>query len=203
MFRLTLLILLFVSSLPVFAGNKTLLILGDSLSASYGMSLQQGWVSLLEQRLAKADYEYTVINASISGETTAGAKVRMNNLLESVKPDITIVELGGNDGLRGLSPDEMLTNLAEITGALRQKESEVLLIPIHLPPNYGKVYNDKIRSSYDQIAEQEGVYLGRFILEGIGDNPDLMQSDGIHPTAEAQSMMLENVWPNLKPLLKN
>jgi acyl-CoA thioesterase-1 len=193
---------MFVSSLPVFAGNKTLLILGDSLSASYGMSIQQGWVSLLEQRLAEADYEYTVINASISGETTAGAKVRMNNLLESVKPDITIVELGGNDGLRGLSPDEMLANLAEITSALRQEDSEVLLIPIHLPPNYGKVYNDKIRSSYDQIAEQDGVYLGKFILEGIGDNPDLMQSDGIHPTAEAQPRMLENIWPDLEPLLE-
>jgi acyl-CoA thioesterase-1 len=193
---------MFVSSLPVFAGNKTLLILGDSLSASYGMSIQQGWVSLLEQRLAEADYEYTVINASISGETTAGAKVRMNNLLESVKPDIIIVELGGNDGLRGLSPDEMLANLAEIINALRQEDSEVLLIPIHLPPNYGKVYNDKIRSSYDQIAEQDGVYPGKFILEGIGDNPDLMQSDGIHPTAEAQSMMLENVWPDLEPLLE-
>jgi acyl-CoA thioesterase-1 len=193
---------MFVSSLPVFAGNKTLLILGDSLSASYGISLQQGWVALLEQRLAATGHDYTVVNASISGETTAGAKVRMNDLLQSVKPAVTVVELGGNDGLRGLSPEEMLANLAEITSALRQAGSEVLLIPIHLPPNYGKVYNDKIRSSYDQIAEQDGVYLGRFILEGIGDNPDLMQSDGIHPVAEAQAMMLENVWPDLEPLLE-
>jgi acyl-CoA thioesterase-1 len=202
MFRLTLLILMFISSLPVFAGNKTLLILGDSLSASYGISLQQGWVALLEQRLAETGYDYTVVNASISGETTAGAKVRMNDLLESVKPAITVVELGGNDGLRGLSPEEMLANLADVITALRQAGSEVLLIPIHLPPNYGKVYNDKIRSSYDQIAEQDGVYLGRFILEGIGDNPDLMQSDGIHPVAEAQTVMLENVWPDLEPLLE-
>ncbi|OGT77120.1 MAG: hypothetical protein A2W76_07145 [Gammaproteobacteria bacterium RIFCSPLOWO2_12_47_11] len=201
MFRLTLLILMCVSSLPVFAGNKTVLILGDSLSASYGMSIQQGWVSLLEQRLAEADYEYTVINASISGETTAGAKVRINTLLESVIPDITIVELGGNDGLRGLSPDDMLANLAEIINALRQAGSGILLIPINLPPNYGKVYNDKIRGSYDHLAEQEGVYLGRFILDGIGDNPDLMQSDGIHPTVQAQPIMLENIWPDLEPLL--
>ncbi len=202
MFRLTLFILMFISSLPVFAGNKTLLILGDSLSASYGMSIQQGWVSLLEQRLAEAGYDYTVVNASISGETTAGAKVRMNDLLQTVNPALTVVELGGNDGLRGLSPDEMLNNLAEITNAFQQAGSEVLLIPIHLPPNYGKVYNDKIRSSYDQIAEQEGVYIGKFILDGIGDNPELMQSDGIHPTAEAQPLMLENIWPGLEPLLK-
>lgn len=193
---------MFVSSLPVFAGNKTLLILGDSLSASYGISLQQGWVALLEQRLAATGHDYTVVNASISGETTAGAKVRMNDLLQSVKPAVTVVELGGNDGLRGLSPEEMLANLAEITSALRQAGSEVLLIPIHLPPNYGKVYNNKIRDSYDQLAERDGVYLGRFILEGIGDNPDLMQSDGIHPVAEAQAMMLENVWPDLEPLLE-
>ncbi len=198
---MTLLILLYLSSLPVFAGNRILLILGDSLSASYGMSMQQGWVYLLKQRLAEAGYDYTVVNASISGETTTGAKVRINNLLETVKPDVTVVELGGNDGLRGFTPDEMHENLASIISDLKSAGSTVLLITMNLPPNYGPVYNEKFNTMYRELADQEGVTLGKFILTGIGDNPDLMQDDGIHPVAEAQGLMLENVWPDLELLL--
>ena len=201
MLRITSLIIFYLVSLPVFAVDRTLLILGDSLSAGYGIPVEQGWVHLLDQRLVDAGYTCTIVNASVSGETTLGAKVRLETLMQSIKPDITIVELGGNDGLRGLSTEAMHDNLLSIIEQLMAAGSKVLLIPMQLPPNYGQVYNEKVGSIYRQLADQEGVTLGKFILAGISDKPNLMQDDGIHPVAKAQGMILENIWPDLEPLL--
>lgn len=188
-------------SLPAFAQNKTLLVLGDSLSAGYGISLDRSWVGLLEKRLDESGHNYRVINKSISGETTLGAKVRIDNILSEIRPDVTIVELGGNDGLRGFTLNEIKTNLSEILDNLIASGSRVLLIPMKLPPNYGKAYNDRFYSIYEDLAREKSINQSRFILSGIATDPDLMQADGIHPEEEAQRLMLENVWPELETLL--
>ena len=187
--------------LPALAGNKTLLILGDSLSAGYGISLRQGWVSLLEDRLEKTGHSYQVVNKSISGETTLGVKVRLDNILSQLTPDVTVVELGGNDGLRGFSPEEIRTNLSNILDRLLESGSRVLLIPMKLPPNYGETYNQKFSLIYSDLAEEKDIKEGKFILEGIAGDHLLMQADGIHPEAHAQEQMLDNVWHGLEPLL--
>ncbi len=202
MFRTLLLIIIFLSSGSVTAENKTILILADSLSDSYGISIEQGWVSLLQQRLVKKEYKYKVLNASISGDTTHSARNRLGRILEDTLPDITIIELGGNDGLRGLQTTEIKDNLAGIIDILITQGCEILLIPMLLPPNYGQVYIDKFSEIYIQLAKTEYVTLGRFILDGIAENPELMQRDGIHPTVEAQQMMLNNIWPELEMLLE-
>jgi acyl-CoA thioesterase-1 len=201
MMKIALLIMLTVVSLPVSAQSKTLLILGDSLSASYGIAKEQGWVHLLEQRLRQHNHDYKIVNASISGETTLGAKVRLDELLRTHQPAITIVELGGNDGLRGISLDATRENLVSIVSKLQTAGSRILLVPMTLPPNYGPAYINKFTAIFEELGTQQQVTLSTFILEGIGDNPDLMQGDGIHPVADAQPMMLENLWPNLEPLL--
>ena len=201
MLRAALILCLLLASLPVLAGNKTLLVLGDSLSAGYGIPVQQGWVSLMQERLTHSDKGYTVINASISGETTKGASARLDAVLESTKPEFVIVELGGNDGLRGLSLDEISSNLSSIITRLKASGATVLLLPMHLPPNYGRSYNDRFINVYRDLANRHGVTLGRFILDNIADQPELMQSDGIHPVAGAQRLMLENIWHDIAVLL--
>ncbi|MEJ2094341.1 MAG: arylesterase [Gammaproteobacteria bacterium] len=178
-----------------------MLILGDSLSAGYGISLRQGWVSLLEDRLEKTGHSYQVVNKSISGETTQGVKVRLDNILSQLTPDVTVVELGGNDGLRGFSPEEIRTNLSKILDRLLESGSRVLLIPMKLPPNYGEAYNQKFSIIYSDLAEEKDIKEGKFILEGIAGDHLLMQADGIHPEAHAQEQMLDNVWHGLEPLL--
>jgi len=163
--------------------------------------MNQGWVSLLNERLQEQGYNYRVINASISGDTTRGAMARLEQTLDRVRPDIAIVEVGGNDGLRGLSLREMRRNLTNIVNTFRHAGGRVLLIPMRLPPNYGPAYNERFQSIYRRLAEHDNVTLGQFILKGIADNPRLMQDDGIHPRAEAQVLMLDNIWPQLKPML--
>ena len=202
MLRTALVLSLLVASLPVLAGNKTVLVLGDSLSAGYGIPVQQGWVSLLQERLTQSGNSYTVINASISGETTAGALARLDDLLANTTPVIAIVELGANDGLRGLSLEEMSANLSAIITSLQSAGTRVLLLPMQLPPNYGHAYNDKFMNMYRDLAGRHGVTLGGFILDRIADQPELMQSDGIHPVAGAQRLMLDNIWPDVASLLK-
>ena len=194
-------ILSIFASLPAFAGEKSILVLGDSLSTGYGIPLDQGWVPLLEERLLAEGYTFEVHNASITGETTAGAKVRIYQLLEEYNPEILVIELGGNDGLRGLQIDETRANLDEIIRQARNHGAQILLIPMALPVNYGPRFNEKFTDMYRQLSEIHAITMGTFILEGIGDNPDLMQSDGIHPTAAAQPAMLENVWKDLVLLL--
>ena len=184
------------------AEQRSLVVLGDSISAGYGIPVESGWVALLQQRLSRKGYRYHVVNASISGDTTRGADARLEQLMAEVHPDIAVVELGGNDGLRGLALDELEKNLDAIIERLKQGNVNVLLIPMKLPPNYGPVYTSRFQEIYQRLAKTHGVKVSRFILEDIGDRPDLMQSDGIHPIAAAQEAMLDNVWPSLQPLLK-
>ena len=176
--------------------------LGDSLSAGYGISINHSWVSLLQERLKKRGYDYHVVNVSISGDTTAGANARLENHLKESHPDIAIVELGGNDGLRGLPLEQMFRNLSTIINRLLEHQTRVLLIPIQLPPNYGQIYTTKFREVYQRLAESHDVVMGRFLLDGIALNPDLMQPDGIHPKENAQMMVLDNIWPYLVKMLE-
>lgn len=201
MLRHALFIILCFTASTAPAAERTILVLGDSLSAGYGINVNDGWVSLLHQRLQDQGYSYRVINASISGDTTRGARERLQRELRATRPAIGIVELGGNDGLRGLSLEEMRSNLQGIIEDFARAGSRVLLLPIKLPPNYGPVYNQRFSRVYRELAARDNVVLGRFILDGIATRPELMQDDGIHPRATAQGMMLDNVWPALQPLL--
>lgn len=184
------------------AEDHTILVIGDSISAGYGIPVDRGWVALLRKRLTSKGYSYDVVNASISGDTTRGAEARLNKLLDTHIPDIAVVELGGNDGLRGLMLDEMEKNLDTIITNLKERNVRILLIPMELPPNYGPVYTSRFREMYQRLGETQGVKVGKFILDGIGDRPELMQSDGIHPIAEAQEKMLDNIWPALQSMLE-
>lgn len=178
--------------------QPTLLVMGDSLSAAYGMEHEQGWVTLLAERL---EGEAQVINASISGETTSGGAQRLTDILGQRAPNIVLLELGGNDGLRGLAPTQMRDNLANMIEQSQQSGAQVLLLGIDIPPNYGQAYRDAFTGVYRSLAEEYDVPLVPFLLEDVALNDQLMQSDGIHPTAEAQPIILENVWPELEPLL--
>lgn len=200
--RSYLLVFILCLSLSVEAQEYSLLVLGDSISAGYGIALKRGWVHLLQQRLHKQGYRYKVINASISGDTTRGARVRLGKILSEQRPAVSLIELGGNDGLRGLSLEEMSANLAAIIQELKKCDSTIVLIPMQLPPNYGRVYNTRFENVYQELADTHDIVLADFILQGIADNAELMQSDGIHPKAEAQPVMLDNVWPDLQPLLE-
>ena len=178
-----------------------ILVLGDSLSAAYGIKVQEGWVSLLEQRVAEK-YPHQVINASVSGETTGGGLARLPALLREHRPSLLILELGGNDGLRGHPVKVMQDQLAAIIEQSRAAGAQVLLLGIQIPPNYGQRYADTFRDVYAQLAERYELPLVSFFLEGVALQAELMQRDGIHPTAAAQAKLLENVWPALEPLLK-
>ncbi|RUR39023.1 arylesterase [Vreelandella populi] len=195
-----LVVLIVTLSAPTINANErpTLLIMGDSLSAAYGIEREQGWVTLLEERLGN---QANVVNASISGETTSGGLQRFSDILDKQQPDIVLLELGGNDGLRGLAPNQMRTNLADMIEQSQEADAQVLLLGIDIPPNYGQAYRDAFTGVYYSLAEEYDVPLVPFLLEGIALNEQLMQSDGIHPTAEAQAIILDNVWPELEPLL--
>lgn len=182
------------------ADTPRLLVLGDSLSAAYGIEVQQGWVSLLEQRVA-AKYPHKIINASVSGETTGGGLARLPALLEQHKPELVIVELGGNDGLRGYPLNTMKQQLARIIETSRAAGAQVLLVGMQIPPNYGPRYTNQFRDTYTELAQQYDLPLVEFLLAEVALNAKLMQKDGIHPTAEAQEKILDNVWPVLQPLL--
>lgn len=178
-----------------------MLVLGDSLSAAYGIPIEQGWVALLEQRLEASGYRYRVINASISGDTSRGARERLDNILRHEHPAVAIIELGGNDGLRGIQPEEMRRNLAAIIERLQETGARIVLVPMKMPPNYGPAFTKKFEQVYTELANKYDVVLSQFLLEDIAEHPELMQDDGIHPTAEAQSQILDNIWPVLKPIL--
>jgi len=178
-----------------------ILVLGDSLSAGYGIEQKASWVHLLEKRLMAQGYSYTVINASISGETTMGGLTRINNELEKHQPSLVIIELGGNDGLRGLSIQQLEKNLAQIIDASLQKNANVVLVGMQIPPNYGPTYTKAFSDSYTNLAKTYDIKLVPFLLNGLGEDRQHFQSDGIHPTSAAQPLLLENVWVELKPLL--
>lgn len=183
------------------AAAQTLLVVGDSISAGFGLNTDQDWVTLLQQRLRKEGYAYKVVNASISGDTSAGGLARLPALLSGEKPELVVIELGGNDGLRGQPPQQLQQNLASMVAASQQAGAKVLLLGMRLPPNYGERYTQAFVRAYEQVAQASQVPLVPFFLEGVAGMPQLMQADGIHPTAAAQPRLLENVWPQLKPML--
>ena len=176
--------------------------LGDSISAEYGLRRDSGWVKLLDVRLRKQGLAYDVVNASISGETTSGGLTRIDDLLKRLHPAIVIVELGGNDGLRGLSLSTTEQNLGAIVARSEKAGAAVLLIGMQLPPNYGKAYTDRFAAIFTTAAERYKTALAPFFFAGFADRYDLFQPDRIHPTEAAQSRLLDNVWPALGPLLK-
>ena len=175
--------------------------MGDSISAGYGIQRDQGWVQLLADSLQQAEYPHRVVNGSISGETTAGGLARLPQALETHEPEVVVIELGGNDGLRGYPTDLVRENLKQMVELSLAREAKVLLVGMQIPPNYGPRYTAAFFGMYEDIAEETGVSLVPFFLEKVALTPGLMQSDGIHPTADAQPLLLETLWEHLKPLL--
>ncbi|SAK94509.1 arylesterase [Caballeronia fortuita] len=181
--------------------KPAIVVLGDSLSAEYGLPRDTGWVNLLREKLAKERFDYSVANSSISGDTTSGGRARLTAMLARIKPAVVIVELGANDALRGVPLATTETNLRGIVDASQAAHAKVLLIGMYVPPNYGPDYTQKFHAVYERIAKDRNVPLVPFLLAGIADKPAMFQADQIHPTVQAQPLLLENVWPTLKPLL--
>ncbi|MBI3713727.1 MAG: arylesterase [Burkholderiales bacterium] len=197
-----LLMLTGISSAQTNSSPKNILVLGDSLSAEYGIDRGTGWVALLEKRLDEKKFNYKVINASISGETTVGGKSRLQALLSIHQPSIVIIELGANDAIRGLELDATATNLKEMIAMVQTEKAQVLLVAMRIPPNYGKAYTDKFFSLYASVAKDSKANLVPFFLQGVADKPEMFQPDRIHLKAEAHPTMLNNVWAQLQRLLK-
>ncbi len=195
-----------IAAKPTIASTQTILVFGDSLSASYGVPQGQGWVALLEQKLARNKLDmasYKVVNASVSGETTSGGLVRFSNTLATHKPNIVILELGANDGLRGLPITEMQANLNQMITQAKTAKAKVLLIGMKIPPNYGLKYTKNFSATYTSLAKQQNIALVPFLLEGVAGKPELIQADGLHPIAEAQPQLLDNAWGILAKMLNN
>ena len=181
--------------------SSVILVLGDSISAGYGLPAGSGWVSLLQERLKQEHRPHTVVNASVSGDTTAGGRARLEALLTRYRPAITVIELGGNDGLRGGSVDAMRQNLDAMTAAAQKAGSRVLLIGMRMPPNYGQAYVERFDATFAEVAKAHKTALVPFLFEGFGENEAMFQPDRIHPVVAAQSNLLDNVWRELKPML--
>ncbi len=184
------------------APSRTILVFGDSLSAAYGLDADRGWVALLQRRLQAQGYGYGIVNASISGETTSGGLQRLPRALRLHRPAIVILELGANDGLRGLPVGAIRDRLTRMTGLAEQAGAKVLLLGIRLPPNYGPRYGDPFAAMYGELAQQLHVPLVPFLLKGVALKSELMQADGLHPNAEGEPLVLDTVWPYLAPLLQ-
>ena len=184
------------------AAKPTILVFGDSLSAGYGIAVERSWPSLLNRQVAEAGLDYSVDNASVSGETTAGGRSRLPAALDRFKPSVVVLALGANDGLRGLSLAQMRDNLAAMIDAARARHARVLLVGMKLPPNYGADYSRDFEQSFALVATRAKVPLLPFLLAPIATDARSFQADGIHPTAAAQFRILDHVWPALKPLLK-
>ena len=182
--------------------TSTILVFGDSLSAAYGIPRESGWAALLAQRLQTTHPDYQVVNASVSGETTAGGLTRLPTLLQTHKPQLTILALGANDGLRGLPLLQTARNLENMITLAQKQGSKVLLVGMQLPPNYGAAYTSKFQNLFRNVANKKKVRLLPFLLDGIATQANLFQADGLHPTAQAQPALLNNVWRELKPMLK-
>lgn len=183
------------------AQPPVILVFGDSLSSAYGLEPANGWVSLLQTRLESLGYSHRVVNASISGETTFGGATRLPAAIGSHHPDLVVIELGGNDGLRGLSLNQTGNNLRRMVATARESGARVLLLGIMLPPNFGRTFTEKFQRIYRDVAEENSLPLVPFLLQGVADRPEWMQPDGIHPNALGQPRILENVWERLLPLL--
>lgn len=186
---------------PVQARGQSVLVLGDSISAAYGMSLTQGWVTLLAQHLADADPAVEVINASISGETSDGGLRRLPALLEQHQPGIVIIELGANDGMRGFPLPRLRDNLTAMATLSRNAGASVILVSMEIPPNYGARYTAGFRESFSEVATDTGSTLAPFLLDGVALDPELMQDDGIHPDVAAQPILLQNILPTIESVM--
>ncbi len=193
--------MLFAATAAQAATAPTVLVFGDSLSAGYGIDVDQSWPALLQSRLESQGYEHRVINASISGETTEGGVTRIARALENFNPELVILELGGNDGLRGFPPDRMKTNLQTIIETTKASGAAVIMLGIRIPTNYGPRYTGAFENVYRELADQLSVLWIEFFMEGIALNEELMQEDGIHPNASAQSILLDNAWPIIRQAL--
>ncbi len=179
--------------------NPTILVMGDSLSAEYGLTRGSGWVRLLEEQLHKQGSRWIIFNASISGETSSGGLARLPNLLEQKKPGIVLLELGANDALRGLSIEETEKNLLKMIQLSKKSGAKVLLFGMQIPPNYGQDYTKKFKDLYPKLAKQEGIELVPFFMSEVANNPALFQADNIHPNEKAQSILYKNVWGAMAP----
>lgn len=179
----------------------TILVVGDSLSAGYGLPPNAGWVTLLQRRLVEDAQKATVINASISGETTGGGRLRIEDLLRRHKPDVVIVELGANDGMRGAEISLVRDNLSAIVDLCHKHGAKAVVVGMRIPPNYGRNYVNRFHAMFAQVADAHGAVLVPFMLAGFADDQSLFQEDGIHPTVDAQHLILENIYPHLKPVL--
>ena len=182
--------------------KPVIVVLGDSISAGYGIEVDGGWVALVQKKLAESNSKYSISNASISGDTSAGGLARIDPILTAQKPAIVLLQLGANDGLRGLSPVNMKSNLAEIVSRAQKSGAKVILLGMKIPPNYGKRYVDMFYNVYPQLAKELNIPLVPFLLEDVALNKDLMQADGLHPNAKAQPILAEKIEPYLFPLLK-
>ena len=198
----SLILALILGLMPVAAIAKSIVVLGDSISAGYGIDVSQGWVSLLQKKFNQQHSDYVISNASISGDTSAGGLARIDQLLARHKPVIVMIELGANDGLRGLSPQEMKSNLRQIIQRARKAGAQAMLLGMKIPPNYGKRYIDMFYDIYPQLSAELKVPLVPFILENVALNPAMMQADGLHPNALGQPLIAEKVWSYLQPLLQ-
>ncbi|WP_020484448.1 arylesterase [Methylomonas sp. MK1] len=188
--------------LPISAMAKSIVVVGDSISAGYGIEVQLGWVALLQNKLTDLHSGYVISNESISGDTSAGGLARLEQILSRHKPDIVLVELGANDGLRGLSPAEMKNNLTEITRRSQNVGAKVMLLGMKIPPNYGKRYVEMFYEVFPQLSAELKIPYVPFILEEVALNPEMMQADGLHPNELAQPVIAEKVWGYLQALLK-
>ncbi len=185
------------------ANDARILVVGDSLSAEYGLPRDTGWVKLLADRLVEQAPKYSVVNASISGETTSGGRTRLPPLLQRHRPAIVVIQLGANDGLRGLSLAAMRENLGAMIDASQHAGARVLLVGVRIPPNYGRDYAERFFATFAELARERKVALAPFLLDGFAERLDMFQPDRIHPNERAQPLMLDNVWPHLRPLLRD
>jgi acyl-CoA thioesterase-1 len=185
-----------------YSAPKTVLVVGDSLSAEYGIARGAGWVALLEQKMKSEKIDARVVNASISGETTSGGKARLPALLGQHKPDLVVIELGANDGLRGLPVPSAEANLRAMIAAAQAQKARVLLVGMRMPPNYGRAYTERFFSMFQTVATSTKSPLVPFMLEGVADKPALFQQDRLHPTAQAHPIILNNIWPTFEKMVK-
>jgi acyl-CoA thioesterase-1 len=190
------------ASASAYSAPKTVLVVGDSLSAEYGLARGSGWVALLGQRLKQSRIDAAIVNASISGDTTAGGLTRLPALLRQHHPDVVVLELGANDGLRGLPVKSAETNLREMIDMAEKAHAKVLLVGMRMPPNYGRAYTERFAGMYRELSREEKVPLVPFMLEGVAQEPANFQADRLHPLATAHPTILNNIWPRLAPLIK-
>ena len=190
------------ASASAYSAPKTVLVVGDSLSAEYGIARGAGWVALLERKLKAEKFPATIVNASISGETTIGGRTRMPALLDRHKPDIVVIELGANDGLRGLPVASAESNLRAMVDMAQNKKAKVMLIGMRMPPNYGRAYTESFFNMFKKISTETRSPLVPFMLEGVADKPALFQQDRLHPTAAAHPIILNNIWSTFSSLIK-